>query len=336
MILFLDSGKMFIFEVQNLIKMKHLTIQQRYVIFNLKQSGKTQTEIASILGYSQATISKELKKGITKRGNYSPVFAQESTDERKKRFKLVRKFTKEIERFVRQKIEDFQWSPEQIVGFCKKTNIQMVSVERIYQFIRSDKASGGNLYKHCRHRLKHRKRYVGAGVAHIPNRVSIKERPPQVDKRTRFGDWEMDLIQGSGKSYILSLIERKTRYLILRKLENGKNAVDVEKTVFATLFPYKKQIFSITTDNGGEFANHLNLCKKLDLTVYFTDTYSSWQKGTVENANKLVRQYFPKGTNFDDIDCQTINKVQKNINNRPRKITNFEKPKMLFFYNFAC
>jgi IS30 family transposase len=211
----------------------------------------------------------------------------------------------------------------------------MVSIERIYQFIRSDKTSGGKLYKHCRHRLKHRKRCVGAGVAHIPNRVSIKERPLQVEERTRFGDWEMDLIQGSGKSYILSLIERKTRYLILRKLENGKNAVDVEKTVFAALFPYKNQIFSITTDNGGEFANHLSLCKKLNLTVYFTDPYSSWQKGSVENANKLVRKYLPKKTNFDSIDCQKINNIQKCINNRPRKNINFQNPKTVFFYNFA-
>ena len=211
----------------------------------------------------------------------------------------------------------------------------MVYIERIYQFIRADKASGGKLYKHCRHRLKHRKRYVGAGLAHIPSRVSIKERPPQVDERTRFGNWEMDLIQGSGKSYILSLIERKTRYLILRKLENGKNALYVEKTVFATLFPYKKQIFSITTDNGGEFANHMSLCKKLNLTVYFTDPYSSWQKESIENANKLVRQYFPKGTNFDNIDCQIIKSVQKTINNRPRKIINFLNTKTRLVYNFA-
>lgn len=315
--------------------MKHITQEQRYIICNLKQSGKKQTEIAFIMGYSQSAISKELKKGATKKGNYSPKFAQEATDERKKRFSSVRKFNKKIEKFVREKIENYQWSPEQIVGFCKKNNIPTVSVERIYQFIRADKAAGGKLYRHCRHRLKHRKRYVGAGVAHIPNRVSIRERPPQIAERKEFGHWEMDLIQGAGKSNILSLIERKTRYLILKKLDNGKLADDVEKTVFAALFPFKKQTFSITTDNGGEFANHLNLCKKLDLTVYFTDPYSSWQKGSVENSNKLVRQYFPKKTNFDNIDSQTIINIQKIINKRPRKLLNFEKPIKTFFYNFG-
>jgi IS30 family transposase len=113
-------------------------------------------------------------------------------------------------------------------------------------------------------------------------------------------------------------------------------ADDVEKSVFEALFPYKKQIFSITTDNGGEFANHLNLCKKLGVTVYFTDSYSAWQKGSIENVNKLVRQFLPKGTNFDSLDYQEIMNIQKNINSRPRKILNFEKPKDIFFYNFAA
>ena len=327
---------MFILEVLNLIKMKHITERQRYEIYRMQQSGKTQAKIAFVMGCSQAAISKELKKGATKRGNYSPKIAQEATDERKKRFSYNRKFNREIERFVREKIEKYQWSPEQIVGYCKKNGIPIVSVERIYQFIRSDKANGGNLYKHCRHRLKKRKKCVGAGVGRIPNRVSITDRPPQVAERKEFGHWEMDLIQGTGKSYFLSLIERKTRYVILKKLENGKNADDVENAVFTALFPYKKQVFSITTDNGSEFSNHLNLCKKLNITVYFTDPYSSWQKGSIENANKLIRQYFPKKTNFDNIDYQTIINTQKNINSRPRKILNFKNPKEIFFYNFAC
>jgi IS30 family transposase len=327
---------MFILEVSKSLKMKHFTQTQRYEIYRMRQSGHTQSEIAFVMGCSQAAISKELKKGKTKRGTYSPKLAQEQTDERKNRFFYPRKFNREMERFVREKIEKHQWSPEQIVGYCKKNAIPIVSIERIYQFIRSDKHNGGKLYKHCRHRLKHRKRYVGAGVAHIPNRVSIKDRPLNIDQRKEFGHYEMDLIQGTGKSYILSLIERNTRYLILKKLDNGKMADDVENAVFAALIPYKKQTLSITTDNGGEFANHLNLCKKLKLTVYFTDPYSAWQKGSIENANKLVRQYLPKGTNFDDIDYQEINNIQKIINSRPRKILNFECPKNIFFYNFAA
>jgi IS30 family transposase len=172
---------MFILEVSKSIKMKHLIERQRYEIYRMKQIGKTQSEIALVMDCSQAAISKELKKGRTKRGNYSPRFAQEASDERKKRFVYPRKFTKEVEKFVREKMEKHQWSPEQIVGYCKKNSIPIVSVERIYQFIRSDKSKGGSLYKHCRHRLKHRKRYVGAGVKHIPNRVSIDDRPPHIN-----------------------------------------------------------------------------------------------------------------------------------------------------------
>ena len=287
------------------------------------------------MGYSQAAISKELKKGATKRGNYSPKFAQEATDERKRRFVKVRKFTGEVEKFVREKLEQEQWSPEQIVGYCKRNDIKTVSVERIYQYIRTDKATGGKLYKHCRHRLKKRKRCVGAGRSHIPNRVSIKDRPQHIEERQEFGHWEMDLIEGAGKSDMLSLIERKTRYLILKKLENGKFADDTEKAVYSSLFPYKKKVFTITTDNGGEFANHLSLCERLDLTVYFADPYCSWQKGSIENANKLARQYLPKRTNFDTINDLEIKQIQYKINNRPRKLLNFDSPKNLFFYNFS-
>lgn len=142
--------------------------------------------------------------------------------------------------------------------------------------------------QHCRHRLKHRKRPIGAGVRNIPDRGSIRERPPEVEKREEFGHFEMDLIQ-NGKDFILTIIERKTGFLIMERLTRGKNAEVVAKTVIRLLKPLKKHVKSITTDNGGEFAKHKLIAKKLHTSVYFTDPYSSWQKGTVENTNKLIR-----------------------------------------------
>jgi IS30 family transposase len=148
---------------------------------------------------------------------------------------------------------------------------------------------------------------VGAGMRNIPNRVPIQTRPPIVAKRSRYGDWEMDLIQSANdKEFIVTLIERRTRYLLMAKLGNGKNAECVAQAVIKLLFPYKKNVLSPTTDNGGEFAKHTYICSQLPTVVYFADPYSSWQKGTVENTNKLIRQYIPKGCNFNTLSNNDI------------------------------
>ena len=235
---------------------------------------------------------------------------------------------------ISDKLQKYQWSPEQIKGYCKANDIEMVSVEWIYRFIREDKRNGGSLYKHCRHRLKHRKRPIGAGVRNIPDRVSIRERPPEVEKREEFGHFEMDLIQ-NGKDFILTIIERKTRFLIMERLTRGKNAEEVAKTVIRLLKPLKKHVKSITTDNGGEFARHKLISKKLHTSVYFTDPYSSWQKGTVENTNKLIRQYIPKTMNINQLPYNKLLSIQYLLNQRPRKSLLFQSPLSLF-YNFAC
>ena len=268
--------------------MKHLTPEQRYTISVLFKRNVKQAEIAVIIGYSQATVSKELAKNKTKKGIYSAKIAQENANFRKQRFAKKRKFNPEIERFVKDKIEQEQWSPEQIVGYAKLHEMPMVSVERIYQFIRFDKKNGGNLHKFCRHKLKKRKKCVGAGVGHIPNRISIHQRPPQVSEREVFGHWEMDLITGDGKQDILTLVERKSRFMLMKKLKNGKNADDVKNAVFSLLFPYKKYVKTITTDNGGEFAKHLKINKLLSTTVYFTDPYSSCKRARLKILINLL------------------------------------------------
>ena len=142
---------------------------------------------------------------------------------------------------ILDKLEKYQWSPEQIKGYCQANDIEMVSVEWIYRFIREDKRNGGSLYRHCRHRLKHRKRSIGAGIRNIPDRVSIRERPPEVEKREEFGHFKMDLIQ-NGKDFILTIIERKTGFLIMERLTRGKNAEEIAKTVIRLLKPDRKSV----------------------------------------------------------------------------------------------
>ena len=170
--------------------------------------------------------------------------------------------------------------------------------ETIYRIIRKDKRDGGSLYKNCRHRLKHRARPVGGKRIPIPNRISISERPVEADGR-RFGDFEMDTIVGKdGHGAIVTLTERSTNMLFMRKLNKGKNAKELARTVVHLLTPFKGCVKSITTDNGTEFACHEMIAKSIGTKVYFADPYSSWQKGAIENVNGLIRQYIPKNTSM--------------------------------------
>lgn len=167
-------------------------------------------------------------------------------------------------------------------------------------------------------------------ATNIANRTSIHQRPPEANG-TRFGDWEMDLIVDGTQQAILVLLERMTNFTIAERLKFGKKSEPLAQAVIRLLYPYRKTIKSITTDNGSEFADHLTITKKLGVTVYFADSYCSWQKGAVEHANKLIRQYIPKKSNFNDFSDKYIASVGRKLNLRPRKKLNFSTPKTEFF-----
>jgi IS30 family transposase len=193
-----------------------------------------------------------------------------------------------------------------------------------------DKKAGGDLYKHCRHRLKHRKRPVGS-VRGIPNRRSIRERPVEADGK-RFGDFEMDMMIGADQSEaILTVTERKTNLVMIGELPRGRDSKGLAKVLCRMLLPYKDVIRTITTDNGLEFAAHERITEMLEAPVYFTDPYSAWQKGSIENANKLIRQYIPKGASFKDYPPDRLKRIQHRLNERPRKKLDFNTPKVEFY-----
>ena len=175
---------------------------------------------------------------------------------------------------------------------------------------------------------------MGAGVGLIPDRVSIHQRPDSVEGRKEFCHFEMDPIQ-NGKDFILTVTVRKARFLLMERLANGKNAAGVAKAVIRLLKPFKKHVLSITTDNGSEFARHKLVSKALNAPVFFTDPYSSWQKGTIENTNNLIRQYIDKQMNISNLSHNKLLTIQNKLNYRPRKVLNFIHPTELF-YNFAC
>lgn len=319
-----------------------LTSEQRSQIFALLQRKTARKDIARIVGCSEATISRELRRNSTDKGNYLWNKAHAKAISRRKRTTSNKKLDEILVWRLKELIRE-DWSPEEIKGVLAKENIS-VSIQTIYNIINAD--TTGELMKHRRHpnfkrRQKGDRRPTKA--TNIPNRISIHDRPKEADG-TRFGDWEMDLIVDSCGHAILVLLDRLTGFVLLERLKQGKKAKPLAKAVVRQLFAYRKCLRTITTDNGSEFAAHLDITAGLsvkgrpDVKVYFADSYCSWQKGAVENVNKLIRQYIPKKSNFKDFSDEYIRNVGRKLNLRPRKRLGFSTPKEEFFKlidNFA-
>lgn len=306
---------------------KQLTQEQRYVIYLGLQEGRSQKAIARLIGVHPSTVSREIRRNSNHHGHYIWRQAQETAKWNKERHG-----NRALKPYVKKRALDLlvskQWSPVQISCSLSKEGIN-ISHESIYRIIRSDKT--GELKSHCRHKLKKRKRVDMARAANIPNRTSIHDRPAWATAET-FGNWEMDLIVGAGqKSAILVLVERSKNYVIMSKLKHGKKPEHVADEVIRLLLPYKRNVRTITTDNGTEFRCHEKISKVLAARVYFADPYSAWQKGAVENMNKLIRQYLPKGTDFRTVSDEQIKQIQYKLNQRPREKLGFKTPKSEFF-----
>lgn len=310
---------------KNSQSMAHITREQRYTISVMHKQGHTQSYIAKTIGKHRSVVSRELKRNRNEKGEYHFSSAQQLSDLRKDRLKKPRKLTGQVKNRIYRYMTMYEWSPEQIEGRCKIKELPMVSKSTIYNFLHQDKNNGGELYKKCRHKLKHRRRPIGKHYP-IKDRVSIDERPKEADGK-RFGDWEMDLIvDQNNQNAMVTLTERKTNFSLIRKLPKGKKAKDVADAVYYMLLPYKKTVRTITTDNGPEFAMHKLIAKRLNTKVYFAHPYCSWEKGAIEYANKLYRQYIPKKTSFEMYNKQQIKEIQEKINSRPRKKLGYRTP----------
>ena len=313
-----------------------LTSTQRSEIFAYLRCGKSKKFIAEALGVHLSTVYRELARNRNKRGGYAHN-AHEMAMERRERVVRNRAIGGRTKFECLRLIRDRQWSPEQVSGYFRNLGVS-VSHTLIYRWVREDKLNGGDLYLNLRHRGRRRKSnpYKRASARNIPGRVSISERPPQADGK-RFGDWEMDLVMGkNGYQAILVLVERSTGYTIIRRLTHGKKARELAKAVIGLLAAYRARgVLTITTDNGSEFSQHALITKALKgVAVYFADPYSSWQKGLVEQTNKLIRQYIPKGADFDAFSPSDILGIQKRLNSRPRKKLKYSTPLVEFFKHF--
>ncbi len=315
----------------------HITLEQRIKIETLLKAGHKVSFVSKQLSIDRSSIYRELKRNKTKTGKYNAVFAQELSEEQKERFSHNRSFTFSMEKFIREKLSKEQWSPEQIWGYCKENNIDMVSHESIYKFVYQDKENGGLLYQNLRvASKKYRKRY-GSGKNKrgvIKDKVSIDERLDCINNKERVGDWEIDTIVGKdNKGAIVTIAERATAFVLIAKL-NGKNAQELAEAVVQLMMPFKELVLSITSDNGTEFAMHKYISKKLGALFYFAHPYSSWERGLNEYTNRLIRQYIPKKTDFSDVNSQYINEITMKLNRRPRKKLNYNTPGKVFLTKF--
>ena len=315
---------------------KQLTQEQRYFIYQLNKIDFSQSDIADQIGVDKSTIGRELRRNSGARG-YRPKQAHNKALERRSMAAKAIKMTQANIDRVEDKLSE-QWSPEQVSGWLKAEHKLCLSHECIYQHIWKNKKQGGDLYQHLRRQGKKYQKRGSNGKqsrGQIIDRVSIDERPQAVDDKKRVGDWEIDTVIGKGHSgALVTIVERKTLFTLIAQV-NGKYADWVAQATIKLMTPFIERIHSITADNGKEFAFHKKITEALNTAFYFAHPYHSWERGLNENTNGLIRQYFPKNTDFKTVDEKDVYNVMQKLNNRPRKSLGFKTPLQMMRKSFA-
>jgi IS30 family transposase len=307
----------------------HLTLEERDRIAQLRHRGADQKEIAGAVGRSPATISRELRRNQMDSGYFAGQAQQEAQRRRRER-PLERKMEDpEINQAVRDRLAQ-EWSPEQIEGRMQQEDSgRSVSSQTIYTWIKQDddREHWESLLRRRGKRPNRRKNATTTGDA-----GRIANRPEVIEERLRLGDFEGDTVLGSpGTGGLATLVDRKSRFTIVVKVQS-KNADHVHQKIKQRLKELdEERRHSITFDNGTEFARCHRLEKHLGMELYFADPGCPYQRGTNENTNGLIRQYFPKGTDFRDISHSEVRQVEKTLNNRPRACLGFRTPAEVFF-----
>jgi len=274
----------------------HLSERERYVIGLYRQQQRSIRWIAQELGRSPSTISRELRRNNCENGMYDAEHAQScALDRQQERSSRAWKLTEAMRREIDKRLRRGD-SPDIIAGRCRREGVEMVSGEWIYQLIYRDRASGGDLWRCLLSKRRRRRKRTRGGDerGQLRDRVMIGERPPEVDIRGRPGDWEGDSIVGRGnQTRLVSIVERQSRYIRLTRPADRLAETTAEVMIAALGGEVVK---TLTVDNGKEFARHQRIAGELRAVVYFAEPYSSWQRGSNEHVNGMVRRYFPKGT----------------------------------------
>ena len=327
---------------------KHLKSYERGEIFALLKEGKSIRYIAKKLGRSPSTISREIKRGTVSQlksdlsyySSYFPETGQAVYKNHRSNCGAKIKLAK-VETFIKfaeEKIRKNNWSVDAVVGYCKTDpswkDEFIVSTKTLYNYIDRGFLSIRNIDLPLKTRLKPKKKRIRENKRLLGKSIDL--RPEQINSRQEFGHWEIDTVIGkkSGDKALLTLTERKSRYEIIMLLDN-KDAKSVDDSIKRLMEVYKdnfKKVFkSITADNGVEFSNLQSILKKYDVEVYYTHPFSSFERGTNERHNGLIRRFIPKGKSIKDISIDTIKRIQNWINTLPRKLLNYKTPEKFFY-----
>ena len=303
---------------------KHLSQVERYQMYALMKAGHDQTQIAKLLDRHKSTISREISRNRGLKG-YRPKQACAIATKRSEKCRNAATVPPWVAEQAACLLK-LQWSPEQIAGKLP------VSHETLYLHVYSDKARGGTLWKNLRCQKQKRKRYAGGRDrrGQIPHRRPLSDRPVHIELRKQVGHWECDTVIGANhKGAIVTMVERKSGFSVIVKVSQ-KTSELVSRAIIEGLRPYMVRVITLTYDNGKEFAGHIQIDQALNSTSYFARPFASWERGSNENFNGLLRQYVPKKRSLNTVTEDEITMIQNRLNNRPRKRLGFKTPAEVF------
>ncbi len=305
-----------------------LTSEERHTLSVLRMQGCSQAEIGRQLGRNRSTICRELGRNSAYwDGYYRPTKAIERTNGRRSRSRRNLHFGAEEMKIVEEHLRE-DWSPEQVSQRLHAAGTLSISHETIYRYVRRDKDEGGNLHRHLRcARKKRRKRYRSYDSrGRLAGKRHISERPLSVESRKEVGHWEIDTVGGAqGKECIVTLVERKWGEAIIGKLED-RTMEETNRRVIALLQKHPGRFKTITADNGTEFHGYQQIEQATGVPFYFATPYHSWERGSNENLNGLIRQYLPKRIKMTGLTQYDCNRIAKKLNTRPRKRLGYRTP----------
>lgn len=308
-----------------------LSDEERYQIGAMKRAKFSLRAIARELGRSPSTISREIhRNAYPTDGRYKPLHACGMARGRRRRARQGTRYSMDEWLMVRDLLER-KLSPKQISGTLCRQRALSISHETIYQHIWDDRRYGGSLYTHLRQALKKRRKRYGHydSRGRLAGKRPIADRPTGAENRSRTGHWEIDTVLGRGRSCILTVVERKTGFLQIAKLA-ARTKEEVHKAMMRLIRRHPDRYKTITADNGCEFHGYRDIEAVHDLKFYFATPHHSWERGTNENTNGLIRQYIPKGTSMKDLTQKQCDWIANELNNRPRERYGFRTPAELF------
>lgn len=302
-----------------------VTLEERYHIQSLRRSGLRPSAIAREIKRHRSTVTRELQRNVGLNNWYDADRAQAKADVRRTVSRRNRRISPQQWKDIRRLLEA-EWTPEQIAGHLRTCGQVRICHGTIYNYIWLDRAAGGELCRHLPQGGRRRVRY-GRRAPRGPRHGgrSIDTRPLHILRRRRLGHWEIDTMVGPGPAAIITLVERKTGYVLIGKVRS-KHAADVTRRAIALIRAHRRKMRTITADNGSEFAGHRRIERLTGVRFYFAHPYHAWERGTNENTNGLIRRYWPKGTSFTHITQYDCNAIAHKLNTRPRKRLGWRTP----------